>query len=96
MPLTKQRIKYGLATLVMLTALFTPHHSFAMQFMDGKGTQIEALTGKGRWTVFKIWASDCHVCNKTIRYMEDLTLVYPEADVFGFLLIRKSEMQKVL
>ena len=31
--------------------------------MDGNERQLSDYTGKGKWTVGLIWASDCHVCN---------------------------------
>ena len=30
----------------------------------GNETAINDYTGKGKWLVVMIWASDCHVCNK--------------------------------
>lgn len=34
-----------------------------LQDYDGKPHQLDEFTGKGSWTIVKIWASDCQVCN---------------------------------
>lgn len=59
----------------------TPAH--AMTDIQGQPVQIENLVGKGKWTVMKIWASDCHVCKQTIHYLSDFEVSFPEADVYG-------------
>ncbi len=35
-----------------------------LQDMDGKQRQLSDYTGKGKWLIVMIWASDCLVCNK--------------------------------
>ncbi|HEC18060.1 MAG TPA: TlpA family protein disulfide reductase [Gammaproteobacteria bacterium] len=34
-----------------------------LQDFDGNLHTLNDYTGKGKWTVVMIWASDCHVCN---------------------------------
>ena len=31
--------------------------------LDGEPRKLEDYTGKGKWQVVMIWASDCHICN---------------------------------
>jgi len=32
--------------------------------LNGEPRKLEDYTGKGKWQVVMIWASDCHICNK--------------------------------
>lgn len=66
------------STLLLITS---PLH--AMTSMDGRAVQITSLVGQGKWSVFKVWAADCHICQKTIHYLGDFKRAYPEADVYG-------------
>lgn len=54
--------------LVFLTTLcFSFNSSFASEAsaeFTGNETQINQFTGKGKWLVVMIWASDCTVCNR--------------------------------
>lgn len=45
-------------------------HAKALQDFDGKPVSIEQYTGKGKWTIAMIWASDCLVCNKEASHYE--------------------------
>lgn len=38
-----------------------------LQDLDGKPRSIEDYTGKGKWVVVMIWASDCHICNAEVQ-----------------------------
>lgn len=31
---------------------------------DGRARQLDEFTGKGKWVVVMLWASDCHICNE--------------------------------
>lgn len=55
----------------------------ALTDMQGNTKQLEDIVGQGKWTVFKIWASDCHVCQQTIHYLSEFKAAYPAADVYG-------------
>ncbi len=37
---------------------------------DGAPHQLEEYTGKGKWLVAIIWASDCHICDKEMPSYE--------------------------
>ena len=51
-----------------------------MQGLDGKPTSIEQYTGKGKWTVVMIWASDCLICNKEARQYEQFHQQHKDKD----------------
>jgi len=58
---------------VLLLGLLIPFgslHAKALQEFDGKPVSIEQYTGKGKWTIVMIWASDCLVCNKEASHYE--------------------------
>lgn len=46
-----------------------------LKTMEGKPAALSDFTGKGKWTVVILWASDCHVCNaeaeQYIQFHED-------------------------
>lgn len=37
------------------------------QDFTGKSHKIEEYTGKGKWLIVMIWASNCHVCNIEVK-----------------------------
>lgn len=40
----------------------------SFKHLDGKAGQLDDFTGKGKWTIVMIWASDCHVCNEEVQH----------------------------
>ncbi len=40
----------------------------SFRHLDGKTGQLQDYTGKGKWTIVMIWASDCHVCNQEVHH----------------------------
>ena len=67
----------------------------AMTTLDNKTTDIATLTGKGKWTVFKVWAHDCHVCRQTIHYLSDFEIQYPDADVYGICIDGRENLSQI-
>jgi peroxiredoxin len=61
----KKLSKLLLPVLAMLLA-GTVQASELSQF-DGKPAAIDDYSGKGKWLVVMIWASDCHVCNAEVE-----------------------------
>ncbi len=57
--------------------------AFAMTDMNGNAKNLQSMIGKGKWTVAKVWASDCPACHKSISYMKQFQQRFPEIDVFG-------------
>lgn len=58
---------------ILLLGLLIPVgslHAKALQDFDGKSVSIKHYTGKGKWTIVMLWASDCHICNKEAKHYE--------------------------
>lgn len=70
------KLKVGtclLLTLLVAGPLPATSYSAEPPFWDRKGQAgtIEQYTGKGKWLVVMIWASDCHVCDQEAQsYLE--------------------------
>lgn len=60
--ITRQRISLLLAFVLLMTGASLAAAA-GLANMDGKASTLSDYTGKGKWTVVMIWASDCHVCN---------------------------------
>ena len=52
----------------------------ALQDMAGKPKSISDYTGKGKWTVVMIWASDCHICNREAHQYVDFHYAHSDDD----------------
>lgn len=68
---------------ILLLGLLIPMQSLlAKPLMDfnGKPVGIEDYTGKGKWTVVMIWASDCHICNKEAPQYNQFHLKHKKHD----------------
>lgn len=76
-----RKITLIIALIANLALFSTSAH--ALTDMQGNTKQLGEIVGKGKWTVFKIWASNCHVCQKTIHYLSEFKQAYPAADVYG-------------
>ena len=50
------------------------------QDFDGNSQLLKNYTGKGKWLVVMIWASDCHICNKEAHEYVDFHLVHSDDD----------------
>jgi len=87
-----QKIKYSnLVNTRTLTAMvfslfvasFTTSTQAEIQgFQDfnGKPQVLENYTGKGKWLVVMMWASDCHICNKEAHEYVDFHMVHSDDD----------------
>jgi peroxiredoxin len=91
-------------TVSILSALlFTLSVSATEKFDDFQGNQksIADYTGKGKWLVVMLWASDCHVCNQEahqyIKFHQDR--VNKDALVLGISLdgvAKKNDAQEFI
>ena len=73
-----------LSIITLLSAwLLITTPAIALTDLQGQPVKLENIVGKGKWTVMKIWASDCHVCRQTIHYLSDFEVSFPEATVYG-------------
>lgn len=62
-------VKQLTATCLLSFAMFTAAANGLHDF-NGNASSLDAYTGKGKWTVVMIWASDCHVCNEEAHQYE--------------------------
>lgn len=79
-------IKITTTIIALITSLLlfaTSTSAVAMTDMNGNASNIQSMVGKGKWTVAKIWKSDCHVCHNTIRLINQFQQQFPEANVLG-------------
>lgn len=71
------------------------------QDFNGKPQTLENYTGKGKWLVVMMWASDCHICNVEAHEYVDFHLVHSDTDatVLGISLdgeSRKKEAEQFI
>ena len=52
-----------LLAMLLSLALATAAQADPLSTFDGAPADIAAYLGDGKWTVVKLWSSDCHVCN---------------------------------
>ncbi len=52
----------------------------ALQDMNGKPAALSDYTGKGKWTIVMIWASDCHICNREAHQYVDFQFTHADED----------------
>ncbi len=51
-----------------------------LQDFKGQPQKLENFTGKGKWLVVMIWASDCHICNREVYQYVDFNMVHSDDD----------------
>lgn len=78
-----QTMKQKLIMALFITLLPFTVSAATFNDMQGKPVSIEDLTGQGKWSVFKIWASDCHVCQSTAHHIVDFEIANPDVNVYG-------------
>ncbi|WP_298609435.1 TlpA disulfide reductase family protein [uncultured Thiothrix sp.] len=76
--LTKQITALSCIGLLSLSANLQ-----AFTDLQGQSVQLAEQVGKGKWTVFEVWASDCPYCPDGVFYMKDFKARYPQADLYG-------------
>ena len=62
------RLAKALFGIFMLLAMLTPAlavdiSASLLKGFDGSIHSLSEYTGKGKWTIVMLWASDCHACN---------------------------------
>lgn len=70
-------------TILALGLLIISTHLQAFTDLQGKPIQLLDHVGKGKWTVFEVWSSDCPYCPDGVFYMKDFKARYPQADLYG-------------
>lgn len=77
------QIKQGLIIASLFSLMLFNLPAKALTDMDEKPVDIANLVGKGKWSVFEIWASDCRMCRATIQNTVDFEMSNPDVDVYG-------------
>jgi peroxiredoxin len=64
-------------------ALWISTHVFAndLQTFTPGGEQLRQFLGNGHWVVVKVWASDCHICNREAHQYQDFHEFNTDGDV---------------
>ncbi len=52
-----------------------------LQDFSGKNRNITEYTGKGKWLLVMIWASNCHICNTEIKNYVELNNKHKNKDL---------------
>lgn len=81
--------------LVMIMLVLPPLvHAEGFSDFNGKQARLSDYTGKGKWTVVMIWASDCRVCNHEAYQYVDFNLAHSDKDarVVGISLDGKEKL----
>jgi thiol-disulfide isomerase/thioredoxin len=76
-------LKINVITTFFMALLLFTGPAAAITDMNGTPVQLQNVVGKGKWTVAKVWASDCPACRKTIHYLTQFEQRFPEAEVLG-------------
>ena len=53
-----------LLTLLLALGVALPTTAGTLTNFEGEPAELSGYTGKGQWTIVKIWVSNCHVCNQ--------------------------------
>ncbi|CAA6824394.1 MAG: Peroxiredoxin [uncultured Thiotrichaceae bacterium] len=88
--------KHIIALITSLTLFVLSTSAIAMTDMNGTPAQLQSMVGKGKWTIAKVWAHDCHACHRSIHYLSQFKQRFPEADIFGISVDGQDGKQKAL
>lgn len=69
-----------LVSLFMLGIAGNSHAASPLFDFQGKPSSIDNYTGKGKWLVVMLWASDCHVCNMEAHQYVDFHFAHYDTD----------------
>jgi thioredoxin-related protein len=75
-----------IATSISLALLAWSGSAAAVTDLQGKDIAIKSLVGKGRWTVFELWSSECHMCKKSIESTNQFHTANPQVKMYGIAL----------
>ena len=67
-----------------------------LQDFKGNPQVLENYTGKGKWLIVMMWASDCHICNREAHEYVDFHLIHSDQDatVLGISLDGESKKKE--
>ena len=97
----KKQYAFFLVTMFSWLLLMTGIHAAELADFDGKPRSISDYSGKGKWLIVMIWASDCHVCNQEAHAYVDFHFAHSDEDaqVLGITIdgqAKKAEAQKFI
>lgn len=81
--LVLNKLSHGFFALALLALVFTQAvqaEISGFQDFKGKPQVLENFTGKGKWLVVMIWASDCHICNREAHQYVDFHMIHSDTD----------------
>jgi len=71
-------------SIITAAALSTAANAFTT--FEGEKTTIEEKVGNGKWTVVKVWASDCHACRIHMPDMVEFNGTMDNVEILGIAL----------
>lgn len=76
-----KHVQRGLYALLLAVGLTASAH--AITDMDDNPVKLEALVGKGKWTIVEVWASDCRMCQLSIQHIVNFKTTHPDVAIIG-------------
>jgi len=70
----------NLLLLCALTVPFGPALGEPLREFRPGPAALDEFTGKGQWVILKIWASDCHICNREAYQYVDFHEFHKDTD----------------
>lgn len=68
------------ALFVFVFSPLTQAEMKGLQDFKGNPQVLENYTGKGKWLIVMLWASDCYICNKEAHQYVDFHLIHADED----------------
>ena len=78
--------KTVITTSISLALLAWSGSATAVTDLQGKDIALKSLVGKGRWTIFELWSSECHMCKKSIEHTNQFHAANPQVKMYGIAL----------
>jgi len=80
----KRKLVWSLqAMMLVLMLVVSPAYSMdSLKDFDGNKHSLGDFTGKGKWTVVMIWASDCGVCNAEAENYVKFNKAHKDKDAY--------------
>jgi peroxiredoxin len=92
---------FSLLGLLFISAPVLSAEMKGFEDFNGNPQVLENYTGKGKWLIVMMWASDCHICNREAHQYVDFHMIHSDTDatVLGISLdgaSRKKEAEKFI
>jgi len=69
-------------TFIMMLAVSPAYAMTLMKDFNGEFHSLDEYTGKGKWAIVMIWASDCHACNQEANQYVKFNKAHKDKDAF--------------